>query len=245
MALSKKNEATPEVTETETETPAAVEEVVETESVLEEDTPPEAAPVESQAVSTATDQPPAVTSQQEGVLGHLQSKGFGGLTLDWTSFPTIVLDNGEFCTADGNPLDTKEITVRLSQSRKRYVLRTDAAKDEDAELAYTYDIGELADPESELAVKVRTWREEDDIGFKVKEYIEALAIVQDEELELHQNMVLLQVPPTSCGRFSGYLTELELIHNINPTQCLTTCYAGKKITKAVKPFVPWSFKKAD
>jgi hypothetical protein len=244
MALAKKNEATPEVTET--ETPAAVEEVVETESVLEEDTPPEAATVETQAITTAkADQPPAVTSQQEGVLGHLQSKGFGGLTLDWTSFPTIVLDNGEFCTADGNPLDTKEITVRLSQSRKRYVLRTDVSNDEDAELAYTYDMAELDDPESDLAVKVRTWREEDNVGFKVKEYIEALAIVQDEELELHQNMVLLQVPPTSCGRFSGYLTELELIHKIDPTQCLTTCYAGKKITKAVKPFVPWSFKKAD
>lgn len=235
MALSKKNVAEAEATE------AEVVESQEVESVLDEAEPEqEASP--STEVATSTGKPPAVSSGgQNQVVEKLAESGFGGLTIDWTSFPTVVLDNGEFGTSDGQSLDTKEISVRLMQSRKRYVLRTNAANDDDAELAYTYDLSELDDPESELSQKVTKWKQEDGLDYSVKEYIEALAIVLDDSSSLNQQMVLLQIPPTSTGRFSGFTTSNLLIKNLEPTGYLTRCYAGSKVTKAKKPFVPWAF----
>ena len=234
MALSKKNVAEAEVAETE------VVENQEAESVLDEAEPEQEAPPSTEVAAPAG-KPPSVASGGAMAVDQLAQSGFGGLEIDWTSFPTVVLDNGEFGTSDGQSLDTKEITVRLMQSRKRYVMRTNAANDDDAELAYTYDLSELEDPESELSQKVTKWREEDGLDYAVKEYIEALAIVMDDSSTLNEQMVLLQIPPTSTGRFSGFTTSNLLIKNLEPTGYLTRCFAGAKVTKAKKPFVPWAF----
>lgn len=237
MALKKQNEAAAAVEET----AEAESEVLDTEaeSVLEEETPQ----VQSASTEVATSQgkPPATSGGRNEAVDKLAASGFTGLEIDWTSFPTIVLDNGEFGTSDGQSLDTKEITVRLMQSRKRYVLRTNAADDDDAELAYTYDLSELDDADSELSQKVTKWKQEDGLDYTVKEYIEALAIVMDDSSSLNQQMALLQVPPTSTGRFSGYTTSNLLIKGLEPTAYLTRCFAGQKVVKAKKPFVPWAF----
>lgn len=234
MSLSKKNVAESEVETTETE---ALEGVLEAEvEAVEQPQPTE--------VAAHTQQLPAESNNRSTAVTELSESGFGGLEIDWTSFPTVVLDNGEFGTSDGQTLDTKEITVQLMQSRKRYVLRTNAIKDEDAELAYTYDMSELDDPSSDLSKKVIQWREQDGLSYKIKEYIEALAIVQDDESSLNQQMVLLQIPPTSVGRFSGFTTQNLLIQKLKPTEYLTRCHTGPKVTKAVKPFVPWAFELA-
>ena len=256
MALPKKNEAekevetvveTTEAAETETTSEAAAPET-EVESILEE---PEAEtePV-AEATGTGVAAPagadatmPTVAVQQNKALGTLAESGFAGLDIDWTSFPTVVLDNGEFCTADGTSLETKQILVRLVTSKKRFVLRTKVAdpENDEPELAYTYNLAELQDPESELAQKVLKWKTEDDLDYDIKEYIEAIAVVEDEDSSLNEQMVLLQIPPTARGKFSGYVASNQLVKKELPGQYITRCYAGAKVTKTKKPFVPWAF----
>lgn len=240
MALSKKNEAVATVDEAAEEVVAVVE--ASEESVLDQPDP-EPAVAQTTAVAAPTGQAPAtVASGAADAATKLAESGFSGLHIDWTSFPTVVLDNGDFCTSDGQTLDTpRSLNVRLMQSRMRYVLRTNADDDDDAELAYTYNLAELDDAESDLAQRVTKWKEEDGLDFSVKEYIEALAIVVEEESSLAEQMVLLQIPPTSTGRFSGFTTSNLLIKQLEPTGYITRCYAGNKVTKAKKPFVPWAF----
>lgn len=240
MALSKKNDAETMVEETQ-ETAA---EVV-TSDALEEPTQELEQNVNVPATATPHAPPATTGGGNPAVVNQLAASGFAGLEIDWTSFPTVVLDQGEFGTSDGNSLNTKEITVRLMQSRKRFVLRTNAQDDDDAELAYTYDLSELNDPESELSLKVTKWREEDGLDYTTKEYIEAVAVVEDSDSPLDQQMVLLQIPPTSVGRFSGFTTQNLLIKREEPSQYLTRCYAGDKVTKAKKPFTPWAFERKE
>jgi hypothetical protein len=170
----------------------------------------------------------------------LATEGYEGLEIDWTSFPTIVLDKGEFCSGDGAELAKQDALVRIMQTRKRFVLRTKTAEPDDAELAYTYDMSELQDSDSELSTKVTAWKAEG-LDYVVKEYIEAVAMVEDGEHQFDQQMVLLQIPPTSVGRFSGYMTSNQLVKKLLPREYLTRCYRGDKITKANNPFYPWAF----
>lgn len=232
MALPKQNQAEPEAVEE--QVPATPE-----DDALEA-APTETPSAETTAVTTSQAAPPAAQGAQAQVLDSLAEDGFSGLGIDWTSFPTVVLNQGEFETADGNPLGADSITVRLMQTRKRYVLRTVVPDDDDAELAYTYDLSELADSESELAIKVGEWQKEG-LEHKVKEYIEAVAIVEDDGCGLDGQMVLLQIPPTSTGRFSGYIASNQMVKGKKPQEYLTRCYKGDKVTKAAKPFYPWAF----
>lgn len=234
MSLKKNNEVETEVVETQAAEASAAEDVLEAEVQVANDEP--AIP----AVSNAA--PPAVAqSSQSAVVGELASSGFEGLEIDWTSFPTVVLNQGEFETSDGNSLGVDAFSVRLMQSRKRFVLRTKVANDDDAELAYTYDLAELDNPESELTQKVLKWKEEDGLDYDVKDYIEAIAMVEDADCSLDQQMVLIQIPPTSIGRFSGFTTQNLLIKKQAPSEYLTRCFKGEKVTKAKKPFYPWAF----
>ena len=239
MALAKSNSAEPEVTPEVEEQQAAA---PEQESALDDapETPKQT--FQPPAAGPETSPPAVISAPQGAVVSQLAAEGFEGLHIDWTSFPTVVLDGNEFGTADGNSLGVKEITVRLMQTRKRFVLRTEAASEDDVELAYTYNLAELDDPGSELAQKVKKWQEEGGMSFKVKEYLEVVAMVEDSGSTLDQQMVLLQIPPTSTGRFSGYTASNLMVKKQKPGEYLTTCYVGDKITKAVKPFYPWAFK---
>lgn len=229
------------------ETEAAIEEetTVETssEAVLEPET--EAPQSESKQVAATSAAPPATTQAAQGaIVSQLEQSGFGGLEIDWTSFPTIVLNQGEFETSDGNALGVDSFTARMMQSRKRYVLRTKVADDDDAELAYTYDLSELSRPDSELALKVSQWKEEEGLDYDIKEYIESVAMVEDENCSLNDEMVIIQIPPTSIGRFSGFLTKNALVKKQEPSEYLTRFSKGDKVTKAKKPFYPWAFEYA-
>ena len=226
MALAKSNKAeeTPVV---ESEAPSPAEDVLEPEEPTQVVAP------------TSAQQPPAVPSGA-AMVDQMAAAGFSGLHIDWTSFPTIVLDKGEFCTSDGNNLEKQDVNVRIMQTRARYVLRTKTAEDDDAELAYTYNMGELLDPESDVAIKVAQWTD-NSLQYDIKEYIEAVAMVEDEDHSLNEQMVLLQIPPTSTGRFSGFMTSNQLSKKKMPPDYITRCYRGEKVTKAKKPFYPWAF----
>ncbi len=192
------------------------------------------APAQSTAVSTH--------SVSGNFLAKLREEGFEGLDIDWTSFPIVVLNQGEFETGDGNPLGVTSFTVRVQKSRKRYVFVTDVDKDheDDKELAYTYDTAELNNPSSDLAKKVKEW-EDAGVGHYVKEYLEAFVLVDDPNCRLNGRMVLLQIPPTSKGRFSGFLFEIGMTQNLMPHQILMRCSKGDKVKKAKNPFTPWQF----
>lgn len=239
MALSRRNEA-------EEVEPTVVSEDTQEQDVLEpeegqEESPDTTVDLSTMPVTSASTPPMRSPGGDVSAKQKLADMGFDGLDLDWTSFPTIVLDKTEFATSDGHSLDTSEITVRLQGSRKRYVYKTKTASDDDEpELAYTYDLSEQEDEESDLYKKIEAWRQEG-LGWVVKEYVEAFAVVEDANSPLDGQMVMLQIPPTSKGRFAGYVQSNLLGKKRSPSEYLTRCCRGEKITKAKQPFYPWKF----
>lgn len=243
MALVKRNQA--EVIEEPEQEQEQAEEVVETAAAAEPET---ATPAPAASKAVASKPQTSVVSQTQAssvFLNKLRENGFEGLDIDWTSFPIIVLNQGEFETSDGNELGNDSFIVRVQRSRKRFVFVTDVDKDheDDKELAYTYDTAELDDPNSELAQKVAEWKEEG-IGYFVKEYLEAFALVDDPNCRLNGKMVLLQIPPTSKGRFSGFLFEIGMTQGLLPHEIRMRCTKGEKVKKAKTPFYPWQFDQA-
>lgn len=245
MALQRRNTPTEEVQEPAAEkaaaaTEAATETLTETQ-VLEDAEEVETTPVKAPAVRGSGAVAPAQGTAT--ALAALAELGFDGVETDWTSYPTVVLDKTEFATSDGNSLDTDEITVRLLGSRKRFMFKQKVANDDsdEPELAYTHDLSELDDPDSELSKKLKAWKDEEGLDYVVKEYVEAFAVVQDEKSRLDGQMVMLQIPPTSKGRFGGYVQGNLFTKGLKPSQYLTRCSKGEKVQKAAKPFYPWKF----
>lgn len=191
-------------------------------------------------VTVGANNPPALS--RGNALGELAAAGYEGLEINWTSFPTVVLGQAEFELADGSQLEKQTIDVAILQTRKRYVVRTKVnSEDDDPELCYTYNIADLQNPDSEVAKKVKQWKDEEGLDYVIKEYIEAMTLVMDPEHELNDQMVLLQIPPSSIGRFSGYLTSNKLTKKGDGKDYITRCSRGEKVTKAAKPFYPWHF----
>jgi len=238
MALQRRNQAE------EMKADAAEAEATQAE-LLDPEPETAPAPTRSAAVTTRVSTAPAPQQASDGravAMTALSDMGFGGLRIDWTSFPTIVLNQGEFELSDGNPLKVGEFTVRLQQTRLRYVYRSNTEKEDDAEVAYTYDPAELDDPSSELAQKLHAWRE-DGLTWNLKEYIEAVALVEDANLgDLDGQLVLLQIPPTSTARLSGYIMGNLTTKRMAPPDYLTRCSRGDKVLKVRNPFYPWSFR---
>ena len=93
--------------------------------------PEVSAPVEaSQVATTQPAEPTQVAVTQNGpasVGASLEAQGAHGLELDWTSFETIVLDKGEFCTSDGEELEVDASTgfdVIIMRTEEKFALRS-------------------------------------------------------------------------------------------------------------------------
>jgi hypothetical protein len=242
MALSRSNQAA-EVESVAGETTA--------DSVLEQDTPTPTAeeqmpgqgtlPASAPATMPSTSMATAVASSKEAIVQGLAQTGMEGLELDWTSYQTVVLNQGEFETRDGEGLDTSDFTVRVIGSRSSYAFRSKHEKEADCEVCFSYDQHADRDVNSPVYEKVKQWKEEDGVGYETKKYLEILAAVEDDNCILNGQLVNLQIPPTSVGRVSGFFATNQLMKKQHPSEYLTKVSKGKKITKGQFPFTPWQF----
>ena len=229
------------------EAQAAVDTVLEQEAVVETSTSDAAPTTEVATVQTTAVAAPA--SQSLNVVNSLNDDGFGGLEINFTSFETIILEKSAFACTQSERKVKEDFVVALQSSREKFMFVSGHPDDEsgesEREIHYSYDKNaDKNDPE--LVAKIKSWKEEDGVGYSVKTYTEALAVMVDDKAngELNGEMVLLQIPPASVGKFSGFVVQQRLKGRGSPRDYHTQVGVGSKIGEGKKAFYPWSFTEA-
>ena len=268
MALAKRN-SVEETKETEVEAAASpeveeveeVQEVEETQPAAESEAKPtpekepvedvleaEEEPAPKKVVATKPANTAVAKAGGEGVAQSLHSaiqaledSGFEGLALDYRSFPVIKLSGGNFETSEEEDLGSEGFVCRIINSKSRFVVAQKGVDEDEQEVAYCTDKADILDPTTECGEKVAAWKA-DGIDYETpKPYIDALAVIDDENSPINGKIVSLQIPPSSISRFSGHTTTQTLIQRKKPNEYLTRVSRGKKVTGVAKPFYPWQF----
>jgi len=170
-------------------------------------------------------------------LAELAEEGFGDLQIDWTSFPIINLDGGVF-NAPGNKGFTEEFSFTIVSRRPMWLFRGQKDRKTAAELVYSDD--GLHDNHGEpIAKKLQEWKDNNFETSKSK-YIIILGTMQDSDYA--GELVQLQIPHTSIGRFDGYILSLKTQRK-SPGDVVTKVSIGDEIGSGIKTFNPWIFKR--
>lgn len=186
---------------------------------------------------------PVATTNNNSALAQLAEEGAEGLEIDWTSFPTIVLDKGEFCTSDETELGVEKFQVSIRSTRKKYAVRSKHEDEEDAEIAYCYNLSDITTEGTQAYDKVKQWKEEEGVGYEIKEYLDAICVILDDTLaDLIGPLAILQIPPASRGKLSGHLQGTKMITELALGSWITEVSRGNKVTKSKHSFYPWAFK---
>lgn len=215
---------------------------------------PEPAPATTTAVATqttstsvSTNTSPVKGAFMQEILSGLEEEGFEGTTLDYSSFLNITM-NKQIETSEGQELPNTGILVRLAGAKVKWCFRNNNPVEDEVEVAYSYDENADKDPESPVFAAIQKWKEEGlELGDK-KKYQEVLAVMLDDAFgvetdnkgELNGKLITIQIPPTSQGRWAGYLTQLKMAKK-NISDVKTLCRRGKKVESGKFPFYPWDF----
>lgn len=202
--------------------------------------------VETKAVQTAT-QSTAVSQRaasNAAVLGELAASGHEGLNLDFSSFPGIVLKDGEFqltgSTRSFNAVTGFEGVV--TGSREKFAMRVGG--DDDGDVVFAQHAAEFDNIELECGKKVAEWKA-NGLNPELKKYLECyvmISTIHDETAkDLEGELVVVQVSPTSVGRYSGYAATQKFKHQATPDAYVTLFSRGEKITSGKFPYYPWKF----
>lgn len=202
--------------------------------------------VETKAVQTAT-QSTAVSQRaasNAAVLGELATAGHEGLNLDFSSFPGIVLKDGEFqltgSTRSFNAVTGFEGVV--TGSREKFAMRVGG--DDDGDVVFAQHAAEFDNLELECGKKVAEWKA-NGLNPELKKYLECyvmISTIHDETAkDLEGELVVVQVSPTSVGRYSGYAATQKFKHQATPDAYVTLFSRGEKITSGKFPYYPWKF----
>lgn len=182
----------------------------------------------------------AQASEAKGTNPHefLASVGITDIKIDFTSFPTVSLNNSIFSTAEHKNFGTKFECVYLSK-QDQFLFRGDLGRDKEPELVYSTD-GITADKDGRpIAEYIEDWNSRG-IPYERKEY--TLVVVQMVDGPHEGEICMIQVSPASRGKLGGYLLGLGL-KKIDPTNVVTEVSVGAEIGSGVKAFTPFSFKK--
>jgi len=203
------------------------------------------APEETKAVAapttgTAVGQADAVEAYDP--MAFLAELGITDLKIDYTSFPTITLDKGNFVC--GGAALGQEFEFMYMDKRRTFLFRgaDPADRDADALLCYTDDKKTANSDGRLVADHVAEWKAKvpnvviDDTEY----YVVMVKLVGGErDGELAQ----LQISKTSTGRLDGYLVSLAM-NRQNPKATVTKATVGELLGTGKRTWNPWDFKKA-
>jgi hypothetical protein len=218
---------------TEAAPPAAAEEAVTaTDVAVVEDT---------KAVALKT----AATIGTVKPLDFLAEQGISDIKIDFTSFPIITLNNGQFSSAQFKNFGT-EFEMIYMDKRDTFLLKgedVNAPRDKkvEPELVYSDDgLHDNTDDHKPLADYIEEWKAKG-WAWEKKEYTLVIGTmvggVHDDEI------VQLQVSPSSRGAFGGYLYTLG-VKGLKAREVVTKVSMGAELGSGVKAYNPWVFKRA-
>lgn len=197
--------------------------------------------VQTTTASTAVSQRAASNT---ATLNELAAAGHEGLVLDFSSFPGIVLKDGEFqltgSTRCFNAITGFEGVV--TGSREKFAMRVGG--DDDGDVVFAQHPQEFDNLDLDCGKKVAEWKA-NGLAPELKKYLECyvmLTEVHDETAkDLVGELVVVQVSPTSVGRYSGYAATQKFKHSATPDAFVTLFSRGEKITSGKFPYYPWKF----
>ena len=206
-------------------------------------------------VATRNQSTGVATSQGNGLssrMQELEDAGFEGLELGFGAFPSLVLNSeGLFQLSDQTTVGT-EILGTIEATKKKLLIKNTKCDRKDEDFFYVFDINWLNNPGAvdsqgaSIHDHIKEWSDRG-WGYEVKQYLDVAVsvtkdLVADNGTVMVEagEMVLLQVPKTSIGRFSGYAARQGLQRlTVEPTRF----YVGPKIVNVDYPFYPWAFSK--
>jgi hypothetical protein len=182
---------------------------------------------------------PAVAGDVVDPLAALAAMGFDDIELDWTSFPTVVIDDGVFSTQQAKDF-SDILEFKIVDKRHQYLFAGQKLKDGrevgDPELVYSAD-GKITNNGEDLNETLSEWKEQ---GFTVNKTKYIIVTVMMDNTQYAGQMIQLQIPPTSRGVFNGHLVNMAL-KGFNPKEATTTAVVGEEVGSGVRTFSPWNF----
>lgn len=168
----------------------------------------------------------------------LEEAGFTDVKIDFTSFPTVTLNNQKFSTTEHENFGDKFECVILAK-REVLLFRGDLGRDKEPELHYSSDGGVTDDKEGKpIAEYIEDWKARG-IDYDRKEY--TMVTVQMVDGPHADEICQIQVSPASRGKLGGYLTGLALKKR-QPSEVVTQVGIGPTIGSGIKAFNPYTFK---
>ena len=214
--------------------------VVNTEEVTESK---EVAPVNATGTAIAN----ANEANSTDIFKELAAMGFADLQIDFTSFPTLVINKGKIKRSGGAAVgDGESVEFIIMDKRKTYLFRGVKGRDDEPKLAYSDDkihvnmTGELVTDVIALWKKDGYEPEANAAGVPhPKEYF--IIMVHMVGGEMGGEMAQLQIPKTSIGRFDGHLVNC-MVAKKKPMEVVTRALVGEEVGSGIKAFNPWDFK---
>lgn len=182
------------------------------------------------------------------VKDELAAQGFADDRVDYTSFPTVVLNDGKFSTSSNKNFGTEFECIPLSE-RPQWVYKGDKGRDKDPELVYSEDrmYTNQLDPETgeyiPVAKFVEEWKNNADIqSISCDEYkIVTVDMIETEGNPHGGEICQLQISPASLKKWNGFKQQIILRgRKINET--VVKVQVGAEIGSGRKAFHPWDFK---
>jgi hypothetical protein len=171
----------------------------------------------------------------------LLANGFSekDLELDFTSFPTITLNEGKFSSPEHKDMGEKFECV-VMMHRDTYLFRADRGRKEEPILVYSQDQIHANDAEkTPMAKYIEEWKAEG-YEYDVKEY--RLLTVQMIDGPHAGDICQIQVSPASIKKWNGYVVTLAL-KQLLYRDVVTEVSVGPVVGSGVKSFNPFVFKK--
>ena len=204
---------------------------------------------QAQELAVATSAAPAAIAATTGAgnaivnaIAKLRDKfGEDALEFDFTSFPILKLEKRNFELSNGERVGD-DLKVVIAEMKVKYLFQSCHDETKDREVVYSYDKNApVNDPD--VAETIRKWKDEAGVDFAVKKYLEVLAFLLDDDRDgkMNNQIVMLQIPPKSIAKISGYLTSQEAsLRELG--SYVTSISAGKEVGHGQSAFYPWEFK---
>lgn len=175
-------------------------------------------------------------------IAFLAALGIEDIELDFSSFPTVVLNSGKFEKNKAEFEGGDEFEFVYMKKYKTYLITASKGRDdENPILIYSAD-GKTANKDGRT---IDEWRADWDADSEItnvgplNEYVIVMAkqVGGDDD----GSIIQLQLPPTSIHPFNGYLVTLAMARK-NPMGVVTRASIGDKLGKGTRTWNPWAFK---
>ena len=200
----------------------------------------EAAVAEDQEVATTsgnTEVSTAKASEAFDPIAYLAEMGIDDIELDFSSFPTIVLNNGVF---EKNKVDIgTEFEFIYLDKRTEWVTVGQEDRDSDPVMIYSND-GKVATRDGRLLTEwIAEWEKN---NWMIQPLSPNLVVmVKQVGGDDDGAVVQLRLPKTSIHPYHGFLVTLAMARK-NPKTVVTRAVIGAKLGTGQRSWTPWSFK---